>query len=73
MPARWIVFLLCFLPAIVYTAQESDMDLFEFLATYEEKDNDLIDDEMDNSKPVKVTDKQDITRQKETKSEANEE
>lgn len=54
MPVRFLM--LCFLisPIIVYAEQnnnaEEDLELFEFLALFDEKDNDYIDTEMSDEK-----------------------
>lgn len=48
MPVKWLVVLLWLSPLVLFASQEDDMELFEFLALYEESDNVFIDAEMDD-------------------------
>jgi len=73
MPAKWLVALLLFSPVILFANQEADMELFEFLAMYEENDNVFIDAEMaDKNVNTEVNYKQNETNQRVTKSESDE-
>lgn len=69
MPVKWFAILLCFIPVIVYASQEDDMELFEFLAMYDESDNVFIDAEIDNKNEAN---EQNVTNQHVTKSESDE-
>ena len=48
MLAKWLIILIVISPVALYATQENDMELFEFLAMYEENDNVYIDAEMDD-------------------------
>ena len=73
MPAKWMIVFLCITPVALFANQENDMDLFEFLAMYEEKDNVFIDAEMDDkNENVVINEKASLTSQKVTKSESDE-
>lgn len=73
MPAKWLVILLCLSPIVLFASQEDDMELFEFLALYDEKDNVFIDAEMNDKKEsAEVINKQNVTNQRVTKSESDE-
>ena len=63
---KWLIVLLCFSPVVLLANQENDMELFEFLAVYEQSDNVFIDAEMDNKN------EQDLTNQNIVKSESDE-
>ena len=47
MPVKWLATLLLILPVALYAQQEDDIELFEFLALYDQDDNAFIDAEMD--------------------------
>ncbi len=47
MPVKWLIALLLVFPALLYANQEEDMELFEFLAMYDQDDSAFIDSEMD--------------------------
>ena len=47
MPVKWLIALLLVFPILLYASQEEDMELFEFLAMYDQDDNAFIDSEMD--------------------------
>ena len=64
MPVKWLAAILLALPVVLFANQENDMELFEFLAMYEQNDNVFIDDEIKNEQNVKS--------QKVTKSESDE-
>ena len=64
MPAKWLIVIFLTLPVVLFASQEDDMELFEFLAMYEQNDNVFIDDEIKNE--------QNLTSQKVTKSESDE-
>lgn len=73
MPAKWLIILLCFTPVVLFAKQENDMELFEFLAMYEEKDNVFIDAEMDDKNESVITEnKQNLTSENVIKSESDE-
>lgn len=76
MPVKWLFVILCFSPVAVYAMQESDMELFEFLALYEQHDNVFIDAEIDDeNKDVEHGSKLNLTTlpsENVIKSEANE-
>jgi len=48
MLAKWLSVILLFLPMTLLASEENDMELFEFLATYEQDDNVFIDNEIKN-------------------------
>jgi len=58
-----------FLPAALYATQENDLELFEFLAIYNENDNVFIDAEIDDNENIR---KQNLTSQKVSKSDTDE-
>ena len=64
MLAKWLSVVLIFLPLALFASDENDIELFEFLAMYEQNDNIFIDDEIKNE--------QNLTSQKVTKSESDE-
>ncbi len=73
MPAKWFVVLLCLIPAALIASQEEDMELFEFLAMYDENDNVFIDAEMDNKNETSELDiEHNVSNQRVTKSESDE-
>ncbi len=73
MPVKWLIILLCITPVALFANQENDMELFEFLALYEENDNVFIDSEMDDkNEDVVINEKENLTSQKVTKSESDE-
>lgn len=47
MPAKWLITLLLVFPALLFASQEEDMELFEFLAMYDQNDNAFIDAEIE--------------------------
>ena len=47
MPVKWLVAFILIFPAMLYASQEEDMELFEFLAVYEQDDSAFIDAEID--------------------------
>jgi len=47
MPVKWLATLLLIFPVLLYAQQEDDIELFEFLALYDQDDNAFIDAEMD--------------------------
>ena len=60
-------------PVALYATQENDLELFEFLAMYEENDNVFIDAEMDDkSVNNESTKEQNLTSQKVSTSDSNE-
>lgn len=60
-------------PVALYAIQENDIELFEFLAMYEQSDNIFIDAEMDDKYEVaEVTDETNLTNKNVTKSESDE-
>ena len=73
MRVRFLIFLLCFSPTILFSKQdkeqllEQDLELFEFLAMYEKNDEVFIDAEMDDKIETK-----DLTNKKVNVSESNE-
>ena len=78
MPAKWLAAMLFIVPALLVAKQEEDLDLFEFLAMYEQKDEVFIDAEMDdkyeaaeNINELNFT-KQNFTKQNISKSESDE-
>lgn len=73
MPAKWVIIFLCLAPVALFANQENDMELFEFLAMYEENDNVFIDSEIDNkNENVVMNIKENPTNQKVIKSESDE-
>ena len=73
MPAKWYAALLLLSPVILFANQENDLELFEFIALYEENDNIFIDAEMaDKNENVKVNYEQNKTNQRVIKSESDE-
>lgn len=73
MPAKWLAALLSIVPLLLYASQEEDMELFEFLALYDQKDAVFIDAEMDERSEInEVNNQQAVTSQHVTKSEADE-
>lgn len=58
-----------FSPIALYATQENDLELFEFLAMYDENDNVFIDDEIDDNENIR---KQNLTSEKVSKSDADE-
>lgn len=73
MQAKWIVFVLLLSPIALYANQENDLELFEFLAAYDEKDNIFIDAEIDD-KDIKNENvsKKSLTNHKVSKSDSDE-
>ena len=72
MRVRYLILLLCFSPTILFAKQEEqflehDLELFEFLAMYEKKDEVFIDAEMDDKIETK-----NLTNQQVNMSESNE-
>ena len=73
MRVRLFILFLCFSPALLFAKQdkeqtlEQDLELFEFLAMYEKKDNVFIDAEMDDK-----TETKELTNQQVNMSESNE-
>ncbi len=65
MPARWLFILLSLLFAPLYAAEqennEQDLDLFEFLAMYDQQDRAYIETEMDDGAGDRA--QQDLTGQ----------
>jgi hypothetical protein len=78
MPVKWLITLLLILPAMLYAQQEEDIELFEFLALYDQDDNAFIDAEMDeriesdNANTEENLAKPNLTNQEEIKSEPDE-
>ena len=73
MPAKWLAALLLLSPLALFASQEDDIELFEFLALYDEKDNVFIDAEMDDKKERdEVINKQNVTNKNVTKSGSDE-
>lgn len=73
MPVKWLTALFLLFPVILFANQENDLELFEFLALYEESDNIFIDAEMaDKNESIEVNYKQNKTNQRVTKSESDE-
>ena len=64
MLVKWLSVILIFSPVVLFANDENDMELFEFLAMYEQNDYVFIDDEIKNE--------QNLTIQKVTKSEVDE-
>lgn len=71
MPAKWVIIFLCLTPVALLANQENDMELFEFLAMYEENDNVFIDSEIDD-KNENVVMNENSKNQKVIKSDSNE-
>ena len=62
-----------FSPVVLYAKQENDIELFEFLAMYEQSDDVFIDAEMnDQYETAEVTTEQSLTNDDVTKSEPDE-
>ena len=73
MPAKWLAALLLLSPLALFAIQEDDIELFEFLALYDEKANVFIDAEMDDKKERdEVINKQNVTNKNVTKSGSDE-
>lgn len=73
MPVKWLILLLCISPAVLNATQENDIELFEFLAMYEEGDIAFIDAEMDDKyESAEFKNEQSLTNQNVTKSESDE-
>ncbi len=73
MPAKWLAALLWLSPLILFANQEDDMELFDFLALYDENDNVFIDAEIDDkNESTEFNNKQNVTGQHVTKSESDE-
>lgn len=71
MPAKWVIIFLCLTPVALLANQENDMELFEFLAMYEENDNVFIDSEIDD-KNENVVMNENSKNKKVIKSDSNE-
>ena len=72
-PAKSLITLILILPAILYADQEADMELFDFLAMYDQSDNVFIDAEMDERIETAEADKEaDLANQKVMKSKSDE-
>lgn len=69
MRAKWLIIFIMILPVALYATQESDLELFEFLAVYDESDVFFIDAEIDDNENIR---KQNLTSQKVSKSDADE-
>ncbi|MCW8901847.1 MAG: hypothetical protein OQK75_08105 [Gammaproteobacteria bacterium] len=73
MPAKWLIILLMFSPFALLANEENDIELFEFLAIYEQSDDVFIDAEMENKyETTEFTSEQNLMNQKVTKSESDE-
>ena len=73
MPVKRLATLLLIFPAMVYAVQEEDIDLFEFLAMYDQSDSAFIDAEMDERIDTVNADAEDnLTSQDVMKSESDE-
>jgi len=73
MQAKWIVLVLLLFPVALYANQESDLELFEFLAMYDEKDNIFIDAEIDDKDTSNLnTSSESLTNHKVSKSDSDE-
>ena len=73
MLAKWLIIFIMISPVALYATQENDLELFEFLAMYEENDNVFIDAEMDDkSVNNESTKEQNLTSQKVSTSDSNE-
>ena len=72
-PVKWFVLLLLVFPVILYASQEEDMELFEFLAMYDQSDSEFIDAEMDERiNTAKANTDDNLSNQDVIKSEADE-
>jgi len=69
MLAKWLIIFIMISPVALYATQENDMELFEFLAMYDENDNVFIDAEIDDNENIR---KQNLTSQKVSKSDTDE-
>ncbi len=69
MRAKWLIIFIMILPVALYATQENDLELFEFLAVYDENDNVFIDAEIDDNENIR---KQNLTSQKVSKSDTDE-
>ncbi|MCK4863881.1 MAG: hypothetical protein KAT06_00505 [Gammaproteobacteria bacterium] len=69
MLAKWLIIFIMISPVALYATQENDMELFEFLAMYDENDNVFIDAEIDDNENLS---EQNLTSQKVSKSDADE-
>ncbi len=69
MRAKWLIIFIMFSPVALYATQENDLELFEFLAMYDENDNVFIDAEIDDNENIR---KQNLTSEKVSKSDADE-
>ena len=73
MLARGMILIILLSPIALYANQENDLELFEFLAMYEENDNVFIDAEMDDKSMSNENIKeQNLTSQKVSVSDSNE-
>ena len=73
MPVKWLIILLSFSPVILFAQQENDIELFEFIAMYEQDDNIFIDAEMDDKDgTAEVENNKSLAIDKMTKSESDE-
>lgn len=73
MPAKWLIILLIFSPVVLFAKEENDIELFEFLAMYEQSDDVFIDAEMENKyETTEFTSEQNLINQEVTKSESDE-
>ena len=73
MPAKWLIFFLLFSPVALYAKQENDIELYEFLAMYEQSDDVFIDAEMDDKyETAEFTTEQSLTNEDVTKSGSDE-
>ena len=73
MPVKWLILFLCISPAVLYATQENDIELFEFLAMYEEGDNVFLDAEMDDKyESAEFKNEKYLTKKNVTKSESDE-
>lgn len=69
MLAKWLIIFIMISPVALYATQENDMELFEFLAMYDENDNVFIDAEIDDNENFS---EQNLKSQKVSKSDADE-
>lgn len=73
MLARGMILIILLSPIALYANQENDLELFEFLAMYEENDNVFIDAEMDDKSMSNENIKEkNLTSQKVSVSDSNE-
>ena len=73
MPAKWVIIILCLAPVALFANQDNDMELFEFLAMYEENDNVFIDSEIDDrNENIVMNENENPINQKVIKSESDE-